>query len=99
MSSLAPSAGEEGTRCGTQRGDEGKEHETFGSETASPHLPQLRWVPFLSRAAGEDNRRQILASPAASAASVSIVAQSFASLIFFGAIHDPPMVMTVDSFR
>jgi hypothetical protein len=54
MSSPAPSAGEEGTLCGTQRGDEGKGvlHEI--RSTAFPHLPQLRWVPVLFRVAGED---------------------------------------------
>ncbi len=36
---------------------------------------------------------------AASAASFSIPAQSFASISVFGAIHDPPTVMTFGSFR
>ena len=37
-------------------------------------------------------------SPAASAASVSIPAQSFASISFFGAIHDPPTANSIAKY-
>jgi hypothetical protein len=37
-----------------QRGDEGTRALHTIRSTAFPHLPQLRWVPFLSRVAGED---------------------------------------------
>ena len=36
------------------RGDEGNQALSPDAEPAFPHLPQLRWVPFLSRLAGED---------------------------------------------
>ncbi len=36
---------------------------------------------------------------AASRASASMPAQSLAAISFFGAIHEPPMVMTLESLR
>ena len=44
-------------------------------------------------------RTSLAFNPAASAASFSIPAQSFASISFFGAIQEPPTVMTFGSFR
>ena len=50
-------------------------------------------VPQREKGKGHQER-----SPAASAASVSIPAQSFASISFFGAIHDPPTANAIAKY-
>ena len=64
-----------------------------------PYLPNQSGTAAIAGVTPLWGRTSYGLSCAASAASFSIPAQSFASTSFFGAIHEPPTVMTLESFR